>query len=68
MALSAEEREYIVRTAVDLLRHRSPERVLTILADRLAQDDYDSPAERELDEVALAIARAIHRELEEPTR
>jgi hypothetical protein len=65
MPLSTEEREYVVQTAVDLLRHRSPERVLGILQQRLSQGDYDSDHERELDEVALSIARAIHRELKE---
>lgn len=67
MALSRQEREYVVQTAVDLLRHRSPERVIAIVEQRLRDDDYDAPAERELDEVALAIARAIRAELRETT-
>ena len=66
MPLSPEEREYIVETAVELLRHRSPDRVLGILAERLERDDYPNELERELDEVAYSIARAIHSELEEP--
>jgi hypothetical protein len=66
MALSADQRRYVVETALDLLRHRSSERVLELLAERLERGDYEDGEERDLDEIALAVARAIRDELGEP--
>ena len=66
MPLTPAEREYVVATACDLLRHQSPDRVLAVLSDRLERNDYPDDEERDLDEIALAVARAIREELGEP--
>lgn len=65
MPLSAAHREYVIATAVDLLRHRQRERVIAILAERLAHGDYPDPVEADLDRIALAIARAVDEQLGE---
>ncbi len=64
MALSREERAYVVDSACDLLRHRHRGRLIRILERRVAGEDYDDERERELDRVVLAVARVIDAELE----
>lgn len=66
MSLDPEDREYVVSSAVDILRHRKRERLLQILKDRLAQDDYDDEKERELDRVVLSLALAVDEQLGPP--
>jgi hypothetical protein len=66
MSLDPEDREYVVSSAVDILRHRKRERLLQILKDRLAQDDYDDEKERELDQVVLSLALAVDEQLGPP--
>jgi len=65
--LTAEQREYVIDVAVDLLRHAQPERVLAVLAERLDCADYPDEAEQDLDAIAYAVARTVYDELEEPT-
>jgi len=67
MALSNEERAYVVDAACDLLRHRHRGRLMRILEDRVGGSDYDDEHERALDRVVLAVARVIDAELAEPT-
>lgn len=65
-ALSKEQRQYVIATAVDLLRHRSRKRVLQVLEQRLAEGDYPEAEneEQDLDRIALAIARTIDEKLD----
>jgi hypothetical protein len=65
MPLGPEEREYVLRAAVDILRHSKREKLLAILGNRLEAGDYPEQRERELDEVVLAIASAINEKLVE---
>lgn len=64
MPLGEEEREYVVRTVVELLRHRKRKRLLEILRDRLDRGDYPDEHEQSLDEIAYALARAVDERLE----
>jgi hypothetical protein len=65
--LSNDQRRYVIESAVDLLRHHRRGRVLEILEQRIAREDYPQglEEERDLDRIALAIARAVERELGE---
>ena len=68
MALSNEDRAYVVETACDMLKHRHRGRLVEILEDRLkSSDGYEDERERELDRVVLVIARVIDDELAEPS-
>lgn len=67
MALSTEDRGYVVQSAIDLLRHEHRGRLRRILADRVeGADGYDNERERELDRVVLAVTEVIDAELAEP--
>jgi hypothetical protein len=63
--LTDKQREYVINTAVDLLRHHRCARLLEILGKRISEGDYPEglEGERDLDRVAHAIARAMEREL-----
>lgn len=63
MALSPKDRAYVVEAAVDLLRHKQRDRLLVILEERIASGEYESEHERDLDEIAHSVARAIDDEL-----
>ena len=63
MALTDQQRECVIRSAVQILKHRKRDRLLEILAQRLANDDYEDEAERELDRIAHALACAVKDEL-----
>lgn len=63
MALSAEDKEYVLASAVDILRHRKRERLIVILRDRLEAGDYPDERERKLDEIVLALTTAIDEKL-----
>ena len=63
MALSVEDREYVLASAVDILRHRKRDRLLEILRQRLEAGDYLDERERRLDEIVLALATAIDEKL-----
>ena len=65
MPLSDDEREYVIATAVEILRHHKRDRLLEILADRLAAGDYPDDDERDLDHIAHTIASTIHAQLPE---
>ena len=65
MPLTLQEREQVLSTALELLRHKRRDRVLQILADRLAAGDYPDDQERDLDEIAYALARAVDEHLAE---
>jgi len=65
MPLTPQEREQVLTTALELLRHRRRDRLLQILADRLAAGDYPDERERDLDEIAHALARAVDEQLAE---
>jgi len=66
MALDPADREYVVSSVVDVLRHRRRDRLLRILKDRLARGDYDSEKERDLDRIVLSLAQAVDEQLETP--
>ena len=59
MPLNAEDREYVISTVVDLLRHRNRQRLLRILEQRLRRGDYPDAHEEDLDRVAHALAQTI---------
>lgn len=63
MPLRPDDREHILRTAVEILRHPKRERLLRIVADRIENDDYSDEHERELDRVIFALSRTIDEEL-----
>lgn len=63
MPLSPAQREYVITTAVDLLRHPRRERLIQILEQRLEHGDYSDEEERDLDRMAHALASAIDRQL-----
>ena len=63
MSLSPDDRTYVVETAVDLLRRKERHRLLAILEERIARGEYDDEHDRDLDEVAWSLARAIDDEL-----
>ena len=63
MSLTPEEREVVIETAVQILKHRKRERLAAILAQRIENGDYPCDEERQLDQIALAIARAVEEEL-----
>ena len=63
MPLSSADREHVVETVLDLLRHRDRKRLLKILEQRLADGDYPDAGEQELDRIACALARAIDAQL-----
>jgi hypothetical protein len=63
MPLSPDDREHILRTAVEILRHPKREKLLRIVADRIESDDYSDEHERELDRVIFALSRTIDEEL-----
>ncbi len=63
MPLDPEDREYVVSSVVDILRHRKREKLLEILRERLEHSDYDDAVEKDLDQVVLALARAIDEQL-----
>lgn len=63
MPLRPDDREHILRTAVEILRHPKRERLLRIVADRIENDDYLDEHERELDRVIFALSRTIDEEL-----
>ena len=65
MPLTLQEREQVLSTALELLRHKRRDRLLQILADRLAAGDYPDDRERDLDEIAYALARAVDEQLAE---
>jgi hypothetical protein len=66
MQLSDAQRERVIATAVDLLRHRDRERLLRILKQRTDNlEEYPDEEERALDRVAYALARVIHDKLGE---
>ena len=65
MPLTPQEREQVLATALELLRHKQRDRLLQILADRLAAGDYPDDRERDLDEIACALARAVDEQLPE---
>ena len=67
MPLTAPQREHVISTALEILRHPHRERLLGILEDRLAHGDYPDADEQSLDEIAYAVARAVGDELGEPT-
>ena len=67
MPLDRSQREYVISSVVDILRHRHRSKLLGILESRLRDDDYDqadATEERELDRVVLALAKSIDEELE----
>jgi len=68
MSLSPDEREHVIRIAVDVLRHKKRERLLEILRDRLEREDYPDTREQSLDEIAYALARAVDERLDGPDR
>lgn len=53
----------VIEAAVQLLKHSKRERLIAILAQRVKDGDYPCDEERRLDEIALAIARAVEEEL-----
>ncbi|HNT00359.1 MAG TPA: hypothetical protein PLJ27_23490 [Polyangiaceae bacterium] len=63
MALTAEDREYVIQAAVEILRHPNRDRLLRIVVDRLEADRYQNEHERELDRVVYALSRTIHDDL-----
>jgi len=63
MDLSDADREYVVTTVVDLLRHHKRERLLRILERRLELGDYPDAHEADLDRIAHAVARVIDEKL-----
>jgi hypothetical protein len=63
MPLDNKDREYIVSSAVDILRHRRRDRLLTILEERMSHGDYDELHEEDLDRVVLALVKAVDDEL-----
>jgi hypothetical protein len=65
MALDTNEREQVISTAVDLLRHPKRERLMKLLEERIERGDYPDDAELRLDRLALTIARTIDAELAE---
>jgi len=65
MPLDAEDREYVISTALDLLRHRKRRRLVQLLGERLARGDYTDPREQDLDRIAHALAEAVDREFGE---
>jgi hypothetical protein len=66
--LGDDEREQVIRTALDVLRHRRRGRLLEILRERLDRGDYPDDHEASLDEIAHALARAVDGKLREPER
>lgn len=68
MPLDREDREYVVSSVVDILRHRKRDKLLEILRERLQMGDYEDGEEQELDQVVLALARAIDEQLEPQKR
>lgn len=63
MPLAPADRAYVLRTAADMLVHRDRERLLAILAERIAAGDYPDEHERDLDRIAHALARAVAEQL-----
>lgn len=63
MPISAEDREHVLASAVEILRHPQREKLLRIISDRIQHDAYDDEHERELDRIVFAIARSIGDEL-----
>lgn len=68
MTLDPDEREYVVSSVVDILRHRKRERLLQILRKRLALGDYDAPQEKDLDQAVLALAQSVAERLHPRSR
>ncbi len=66
MPLSPEHREHVLRTTVEILRHPRRRKLLQIVEQRIAHDDYADEQERELDRVIFALARSVDVELAEP--
>ncbi len=64
MPLSVEEREQVIREAVEILRDRRSAKLVTILEERLARGDYPDPDEASLDAVTAAIVRAVSEQLD----
>ncbi len=64
MALQPDDREHVISSVVDILKHHHRDRLLRILEDRLEAGDYDELAERDIDRVVLALARAVESDLE----
>ncbi len=66
MALSKDDRTYVVQTASELLRSQHRKRLLRILENRLRETDgYPDEHERELDRVVLAVATVVDDELDQ---
>jgi hypothetical protein len=63
MPLTSEQREYILSTAVEILRHPKRDKLLRIVEDRIRRDDYPDDHERELDRVVFALSQTISVEL-----
>lgn len=66
MPLSPEQREHVLRSTVEILRHPRRHKLLQIVADRLEHDVYADDDERDLDRVILALAQTLDEELGEP--
>ncbi|MFW5739331.1 MAG: hypothetical protein ACOC1F_03080 [Myxococcota bacterium] len=63
MPLSVEQREHVLQTTVEILRHPRRDKLLRIVQDRIENDDYPDEGERELDRVIFALARALDEDL-----
>ncbi len=68
MSLDPEDREYVVSSAVDILRHRQRGRLIRILRERLNRGDYDDDRERELDRIVLSLTQTLDEKLEPTER
>jgi hypothetical protein len=68
MALRPDEREHVISTAVDLLRHKRRDKLMALLEERIDRGDYPpGSSEEKLDRIALTIARTIDEQLTEGT-
>ena len=64
MPIDPKDREYVISSVVDILRHRKRERLVSILEERLSSGDYDDDKERDLDQVVLALAKVVNEQLD----
>jgi hypothetical protein len=62
--LGSEQREQIIREAVEILRDRKAPKLLAILEQRLDHGDYPDPEEASLDAITAAIVRAVREQLD----